>query len=165
MPRGMPCPPGCACGRHNSAAWARGDRNAAKQRYRDAHPRTPEQNRVYRLKHYFGLSPEKWDEMLAAQKGACYLCDEPLDLERQGKVHVDHDHACCRGDKTCGRCIRGLACDLCNRGIGAFADDPDRIERVAARLREATARISAERGAQNELPANVKRISLRKEVI
>lgn len=166
MPRGKPCAPGCTCARHDSSTWARGNPNAAKQRYAQAHPLTREQRRAIHLKHRFNLTLEQWDEMVAAQGGACYLCDEPLDLESTRKVHVDHDHSCCRGDKTCGRCIRGLACDLCNRGIGAFGDDPDRMERVAARLRAASAGISERReseAAQGELPANVRRIERRKE--
>jgi Recombination endonuclease VII len=104
------------------------------------------------------MTPEQWDEMVAAQEGACYLCDEPLDLEAPGKVHVDHDHACCRGERTCGRCIRGLACDLCNRGIGAFGDDPDRMERVAAKLRAASAAADRRSADGQELPLNVARL-------
>jgi hypothetical protein len=48
---------------------------------------------------------------------------------RAEKVHVDHDHACpngCSGEGSCGSCVRGLACDECNRRWGVvevFAND------------------------------------------
>jgi hypothetical protein len=30
---------------------------------------------------------------------------------------VDHDHRCCSGEKTCGRCLRGLLCRTCNNTL------------------------------------------------
>ena len=54
---------------------------------------------------------------------------------------VDHDHSCCPGSKTCGKCLRGLACQKCNQGIGQFGDDPDRMRRVADNLEAANCRL------------------------
>jgi hypothetical protein len=36
----------------------------------------------------------------------------------RGNVHVDHDHRCCPGDYSCGRCVRGLTHEACNRRLG-----------------------------------------------
>jgi hypothetical protein len=36
--------------------------------------------------------------------------------------HVDHDHNHCKGDRSCGDCVRGLLCADCNRGLGSFHD-------------------------------------------
>ena len=84
--------------------------------------------RAYRLKGRFGLTPESFDDMLAAQGGGCAICGakEP---GGNGGFHVDHDHDCCSGTnrKTCGECVRGLLCNGCNIGLGAFADDPARL--------------------------------------
>ena len=35
-------------------------------------------------------------------------CDETANLE------VDHDHSCCEGGNSCGKCIRGVLCRGCN---------------------------------------------------
>ncbi len=87
--------------------------------------------RKYWLKHQFGITPEAWDRMLIEQSGQCYLCERPMVTA----IHIDHDHACCSGKRSCGKCIRGLACQKCNQGVGQFGDDPDLMERVARNLR------------------------------
>lgn len=38
---------------------------------------------------------------------------------------VDHDHWCCPGQFSCGRCVRGLICNLCNTAAGMLRNDPD----------------------------------------
>lgn len=93
----------------------------------------------------YGLPPGEFERRLAEQDGCCYLCREPLDLEKKRGIHVDHDHTCCRGNRSCGQCIRGLACHPCNTGIGAFGDDPERMIRVAERLKAADAEVKARR--------------------
>jgi hypothetical protein len=47
---------------------------------------------------------------------------------------VDHDHNCCPSKKTCGKCIRGLLCMDCNRGLGYFRDDTARLDRAISYL-------------------------------
>jgi hypothetical protein len=61
---------------------------------------------------------------LAKQGGACAICRSAAP-GGQGRFHVDHDHACCAGRSTCGKCVRGLLCSACNAGIGLFQDDTD----------------------------------------
>lgn len=113
---------------------------------------------VSRLTSEYGLSPERLEEILVAQDGCCYLCGEPLDLEAKGngKFHIDHDHSCCRGRKSCGSCVRGLACKKCNTGIGMFGDDPERMRRVADNLEMATRRLRDHRpgAAANPRPGH-----------
>jgi hypothetical protein len=84
----------------------------------------------------YGLTPDAYDALLAAQGGRCAICgtDDPKG-SRVSKWTVDHDHACCPGAKSCGRCVRGLLCGPCNRGIGQFNDDPFVAEAAAAYLR------------------------------
>ena len=105
------------------------------------HPRTSEQHRKMHLHARYRLTPERRLEMIAEQDGCCYLCGEPLDLANPRRVHIDHDHDCCRGNTSCGTCVRGVACDPCNRGIGYFASDPERMRRVADNLEMANRRL------------------------
>lgn len=110
------------------------------------------------LKLLYGLSMERYVQLLDEQDGCCYLCGEPLNLEVARDVHVDHDHSCCRGERSCGVCVLGIACRDCNIGCGHFGDDPDRMERVAAARRAAMAEVTlriAVAPVQGELPLNV----------
>lgn len=64
-------------------------------------------NRRKNLKQY-GLTLERWDEIYAAQKGCCRICEQPC---RTGKrLAVDHDHET--------GAIRGLLCYRCNIHLG-----------------------------------------------
>lgn len=93
------------------------------------------------LKYRHSITWEQLREVLDGQGGNCYLCGEPLDPEAPRGFHIDHDHNCCRGARSCGKCIRGLACHACNTGIGAFGDDPERMRRVADNLEAANRRL------------------------
>jgi hypothetical protein len=77
--------------------------------------------RKYRLLVNYGLTPEDYEVLLGKQDGCCAICAGVPAVD--DVLRVDHDHDCCSGDKTCGKCIRGLLCDLCNRGLGYFQDD------------------------------------------
>jgi hypothetical protein len=90
---------------------------------------TPEQKqgRKYRAHHV----TESWFvDTLARQGGHCRLCPETVDLV------IDHDHRCCPGPYSCGKCVRGLLCHRCNRGIGQLGDDADRLLAAAAYVKE-----------------------------
>ncbi|SRR6266705_621339 len=93
------------------------------------------------LKYAHGITWDQLRGIILSQGGNCYLCEEPLDPEAPRGVHVDHDHECCQGSRSCGKCIRGAACHYCNAGIGHFRDNPDRMERAARNLRAANARL------------------------
>jgi hypothetical protein len=81
----------------------------------------------------YGLTPESYIEMEKAQGGVCAICKEP---EREKKrMAVDHNHSCCPGLTSCGKCIRGLLCTRCNKGLGVFGDDRDLLLRAANYLK------------------------------
>ena len=70
----------------------------------------------------FGITLDEYDALVA---GPCHICGNgvPSGDKRAGIV-LDHCH-------ETGK-VRGALCQLCNTGIGKFADDPERL-RAAAR--------------------------------
>ena len=58
----------------------------------------------------------------------CPICQRKV-LEA-GAPCVDHDHSCCAGQSTCGKCVRGAICSQCNAGLGMFQDGVDVLERA-----------------------------------
>ncbi len=74
----------------------------------------------------YGITVERYDEMLAAQHGVCAICGKPPSGKGTSgqSLHVDHDHSCCPGTKSCGECVRGLLCSNCNMAVGLLKDDP-----------------------------------------
>lgn len=99
--------------------------------------RAADPERVLRdnLQTKYALSLERYREMLAAQDGRCAICGvaSPGDV-RIDRFHVDHDHSCCPGDTSCGRCVRGLLCRACNTALGNFRDNPDVLLSAVAYL-------------------------------
>lgn len=73
-----------------------------------------------------GLTLRQYDELLAAQRYRCAGCNNPLgDDTRQ--IHIDHDHECCSGQRTCGKCVRGILCRGCNLALGHLRSDKTRV--------------------------------------
>lgn len=70
------------------------------------------------LQRKYKITLAEYDERLAKQGGHCATCPA---TER---LHVDHDHACCPGDISCGKCVRGILCGECNAVLGYVQDSP-----------------------------------------
>lgn len=78
--------------------------------------------RFYRYRTKYNLPPAQLGQLLELQVGACAICQVALRTQdapdRAHKpVCVDHDHSCCSGPPTCGRCTRGLVCHRCKAHI------------------------------------------------
>ena len=86
-----------------------------------------------RMLSKFGITADRYAELVAGQRGACAICKRPD--PRGFRLSVDHDHVCCPGKKSCGKCVRGLLCGNCNAAIGLLQDDPDMLEQAAQYLR------------------------------
>lgn len=71
----------------------------------------------------YGINDHDYQMLIDAQCGTCAICDTPF--TDTNTPQVDHDHSCCPGKSSCGRCVRGLLCRRCNKAIGAFEDDVD----------------------------------------
>lgn len=66
-----------------------------------------------------GISSDRHDDLMRLQDGRCAVCRRLF----EATPHIDHDHSCCSGQSSCGKCVRGLLCETCNRGLGFFGDD------------------------------------------
>lgn len=100
----------------------------------EARERRLAQARRSHIKGKYGLTAEAYDGLVERQGGRCAIC------RGEGPFHVDHDHACCSGHRTCGRCIRGLLCAHCNRMLGSAKDQPAVLLAAAEYLRNAELR-------------------------
>jgi hypothetical protein len=81
-----------------------------------------------RRKVKYDLTPEQFEDKLKSQDGRCTICLEDLDFEKHNGVCIDHDHACCPGEKTCGLCVRDILCDMCNKLLGNARENVEIME-------------------------------------
>lgn len=80
------------------------------------------------LKATYNMTLEQYDVMMYLQDGVCALCRTPCRARKN--LSVDHNHKCCPGYKSCGKCIRGLICNACNNGLGRFNDNKEILTRA-----------------------------------
>jgi hypothetical protein len=106
------------------ATHRRATKKDAKARSRDVY-----QTRVY------GLSKERHAELLEFQDYRCWICRRATG--RVKALATDHDHSCCAGPTSCGECVRGKLCGVCNEVlIGRYSTEA--LERAAAYQRGET---------------------------
>lgn len=90
-----------------------------------------------RVKAYYAANPNKnraivrhnitlaeYELMLASQGGGCKICASTENLR------IDHDHSCCAGTHSCGKCIRGILCQGCNSALGLLGDTKQGVQRA-----------------------------------
>ena len=95
-----PEPKTCECGEAAAIRWV--------GRPTTGNPRWACLRRCARCNHLsskYKMTLVEFDAMLSAQGGTCALswCDNPA-------TDIDHDHNCCPGSFTCGKCVRGILC-------------------------------------------------------
>lgn len=79
--------------------------------------------RAYQVRTMYGMSPEEWDAMFAAQERRCAVCRREDSGDKRGRWHTDHCHQT--------GIVRGILCHHCNTMIGYGRDDPA-VLRLAA---------------------------------
>ena len=108
----------------------RADRAAYMREYsRKMRAANPDYHKNMFLKRHYGITVDRYNEMLDAQNGCCAICAKPEANEIKGKVvslAVDHDHST--------GAIRALLCSNCNRGLGLFNDDPELLDKAKSYL-------------------------------
>lgn len=80
-----------------------------------------------RIRRY-GISEERILSFL--EKLVCKVCRKT----NPGKLGwvIDHDHKCCPGNKSCGKCVRELICGGCNTMLGLANDDVETLKSAIA---------------------------------
>ena len=71
----------------------------------------------YRIYNTFKIPAEQYEQMLKAQDGKCAICKN--ECSSGMRLSVDHDHSSNK--------IRGLLCGKCNRGLGMYDDNENRL--------------------------------------
>lgn len=118
------------CAREKARLWREADPDRARASYarsrvkhrdiilakkRAAHP-------AARLRKY-RLTPDAYAALRSGQDNRCAICRRPFGDE----PHIDHDHQT--------GAVRGLLCGTCNRGLGQFGDDADRLRAASDYLK------------------------------
>lgn len=91
---------------------------AASARYREKVP-------GYQRMRNYGVTPERFAEMIAKQGGRCAICGA-VEPGGKGTWHVDHCHD--------SGVVRDLLCSNCNIGLGNFKDNPNSLQAAIAYL-------------------------------
>ena len=77
-----------------------------------------------------------FNKLWMSQAGLCAVCNELMSPTGRSpeSVVVDHDHNCCKGQSSCGKCVRGLIHKRCNTVLGSSLDNPKLLQSAAAYL-------------------------------
>jgi hypothetical protein len=99
-----------------------------KERLSKYHKQWQKDNREHarfkKVLRNFGLSSDKYQQIMEEQNNLCAICRKPETRrdKRTGhimRLSVDHDHR--------NGVVRGLLCGACNAALGHFDDDCDRL--------------------------------------
>lgn len=127
--------PRCACcGGRNERIFVCGGGETVGMYVCDSAKCNEDQKEIARRVERHGITYDRYAEIRLRQRGQCPVCAEHLGKFNENIV-IDHDHSCCDRPRSCGSCVRGILHRRCNAAIGHLGDDPDKMERTAAYLR------------------------------
>lgn len=89
-------------------------------------------NHARRVQNVYTLSIEDYESLKEFQGGVCAICQRATGQTK--RLAVDHDHTCCAGKTSCGRCVRGLLCSPCNSLLAHIRDSSPTARRIVAYL-------------------------------
>ena len=78
---------------------------------------------VFRFSRY-GITREDFVRRFREQDGRCAICNTEI---TDKTCHIDHDHE--------SKKVRGLLCDLCNKGLGQFRDSISNLQNAISYLK------------------------------
>lgn len=117
----------CTSGYHKEKGYAKKPENIERQRQYSLaryHAMSEEDKKAQNssdskhdqyVRRTYNVSSGWYAEQLEKQNGVCAICGLPERSDR--RLCVDHDHSCCPGDTSCGKCVRGLLCLTCNKRL------------------------------------------------
>ena len=79
-----------------------------------------------RLRCQYGLLPDEHVRMLEKQNYKCPICRRGFNTGPGTEPHIEHNHD--------SGWVRGITCEMCNRGLGALGDDVDNVQRAVEYL-------------------------------
>jgi|KBSSwiStaDraftv2_1062776.scaffolds.fasta_scaffold202817_2 hypothetical protein len=107
-----------------SRKWARDHKEHHNATKRNWVKNNPEKHNAIRRKSQYGVTDAQYQEIFKLQDGKCAICGFQFPGQNTGdrtlSPHVDHCH-------KSGK-VRGLLCNDCNRGLGAFKDSQAFLE-------------------------------------
>jgi hypothetical protein len=110
--------------REYSRTYKERNRDAISTRNRARYAADPGSARRWlgwRIERDFGLSLAEYDALVS---GPCHICGAtPKAADKRAGIVLDHCHETNK--------VRGALCQVCNTGIGKFADDPARLRAAA----------------------------------
>lgn len=80
------------------------------------------------LRANYNITAIEYRKLLEKFDNRCAICGTTKNLA------VDHDHSCCPGVKSCGKCIRGILCRPHNVGIGMLGDSTHNLSSAISYL-------------------------------
>ena len=98
-------------------------RSQARRRY----AANPKQKRSTQLKTNYGITLDDYHKMYTEQNGQCAVCSENKTDNGRGGLVVDHCHE--------SGAVRKLLCTHCNKGLGHFRDDVQRMVKAIEYLK------------------------------
>lgn len=78
------------------------------------------------IKRKYGLTVSDVDAMRQRQNDCCSICGRPAENNRYKRLNIDHCHETNK--------VRALLCDLCNKGLGMFHDNPELLQKASEYL-------------------------------
>ena len=85
----------------------------------------PEKIKRSLIKSKYNLTMTQYKELMANGCAVCGSIDE---------LCIDHDHNCCAGKTSCGKCVRGALCNKHNLADGAFGTIDEIVTYLAYRM-------------------------------
>lgn len=83
------------------------------------------------IRRKYGITQQQYNEMLQEQNNGCAICGKTEEPDGR-RLAIDHCH-------STGK-VRGVLCNNCNNGLGAFGDNINNIKQAIQYLENSLAR-------------------------